>query len=60
MKKYPLLTNLEEPTDQQLSDLMREVAKEVQSKALLTQQQLSETVAQEIIKAQSRFKASQA
>jgi hypothetical protein len=41
MEKYTLLTNLEEPSDQQLSGLMREVAQEAKRKALLAQQQLS-------------------
>ena len=34
MKKYTLLTNFEEPTDQQLSDLMHEVAKEAQRRVM--------------------------
>jgi hypothetical protein len=56
MEKYTLLTNVEEPSDQQLSGLMREVAQEAKRKALLAQQQLSETIAQEILKAQLLFK----
>lgn len=57
MIKHTLLTNLEEPTDKALSSLMREVAQEAKSKALLAQQELSETIALEIIKAQLIFKA---
>ena len=59
MKKYTLLTNLDEPSDQQLSGLMREVAQEAKRKALLAQQELTETIANEIIKAQLLFKAKQ-
>jgi hypothetical protein len=58
MKKYTLLTNnFEEPSDEQLSGLMKEVAAEAKRKALLSDQKLKETIAQEIIKAQSRFNA---
>jgi hypothetical protein len=56
MKKITLLTSLDEPSDEQLSTLMKEVAQEAKRKALLADQQLRETVAQEIIKAQLRFK----
>lgn len=59
MKKDTLLTNIEEPSDTQLSALMREVAKEAKRKAVLAQQQLSETIAKEILKAQLLFKAKQ-
>lgn len=55
MEKQTLLTDLEELSDKQLSGLMREVAQEAKTKALLSQQQLSETIAQEIIKAQLLF-----
>ena len=57
MEKHTLLTDLEEPSDKQLSGLMREVAQEAKTKALLSQQQLSETIRQEIIKAQLLFTA---
>ena len=57
MKKIILLTSLDEPSDEQLSDLMKEVAQEAKRKALLSDQQLHDTIAQEIIKAQLRFNA---
>ena len=57
MEKWTLLTDLEEPSDKQLSTLMREVAQEAKTKALLSQQQLSERITQEIIKAQLLFTA---
>jgi hypothetical protein len=51
MKKYTLLTNnLEEPSDEQLSGLMKEVAAEAKRKALLAEQQLRETITREINK----------
>lgn len=51
MKKYTLLTNhLEEPSDEQLSDLMKEVAVEAKRKALLVEQQLRDTISREISK----------
>jgi hypothetical protein len=57
MKKITLLTSLDEPSDEQLSDLMKEVAQEAKRKALISDQQLRETIAREIIKAQLRFNA---
>jgi hypothetical protein len=57
MKKYTLLSNLDEPSDEQLSELMQEVAQEAKRKALIADQQLRETIAREILKAQSRFNA---
>jgi hypothetical protein len=50
MKKITLLTSLDEPSDEQLSDLMKEVAQEAKRKALLSDQQLRETIAREIFK----------
>jgi hypothetical protein len=51
MKKYTLLTNnLEEPSDEQLSGLMKEVAAEAKRKALLAEQQLRDTISREINK----------
>jgi hypothetical protein len=50
MKKYTLLSNLDEPSDEQLSDLMQEVAQEAKRKALIADQQLRETIAREILK----------
>jgi hypothetical protein len=55
MKKITLLTDFEEPSDEQLSDLMKEVAIEAKRKALIADQALRETIAREIIKAQLRF-----
>ena len=52
MKKYTLLTNIEEPSDEQLSNLMKEVAQEAKRKALISDQQLRETIAREILKIQ--------
>ena len=52
MKKITLLTSLDEPSDEQLSDLMKEVAQEAKRKALLSDQQLRETIAREILKIQ--------
>jgi hypothetical protein len=57
MKKITLLTSLDEPSDEQLSDLMKEVAQEAKRKALLSDQALHNTITQEIIKAQLRFNA---
>lgn len=57
MEKFTLLTDFEEPSDEQLSFLMKEVAEEAKRKALIAEQALRETIAQEIIKAQLRFKA---
>ena len=57
MEKHTLLTDLEEPSDKQLSGLMREVAQEAKAKALVSQQELSETIKQAIIKAQLLFNA---
>ncbi len=48
MKKYTLLTDLEEPSDAQLSGLMQEVAQEAKRKALLTERQLRDTITREI------------
>ena len=51
MKKYTLLTNhLEEPSDEQLSLLMQEVAQEAKRKSLLVEQQLRDTISREISK----------
>jgi hypothetical protein len=47
--KNSILTNLEEPTDIQLVELMREVAKEAEEKALAEQQRLKEKIANELI-----------
>ena len=53
MKKYTLLTNhLEEPSDEQLSLLMQEVAQEARRKALLVDKQLRDTISREISKIQ--------
>lgn len=52
MKKYTLLTDLEEPSDEQLSALMQEVAQEAKRKSLLAEQQLRDTIAREIGKIQ--------
>jgi hypothetical protein len=57
MEKFTLLTDFEEPSDEQLSFLMKEVAEEAKRKALIAEQALRETIAREIIKAQLRFKA---
>jgi hypothetical protein len=35
MKKYTLLTDLEEPSDEQLSGLMKEVAEEAKRKSVI-------------------------
>jgi hypothetical protein len=48
MKKFTLVTDLEEPTDEQLSGLMKEVAQEAKRKALLAEQILRDTIAHEI------------
>jgi esterase/lipase len=51
MKKYTLLTNnLEEPSDEQLSGLMKEVAAEAKRKSLLAEQKLRDTISSEINK----------
>ena len=57
MEKHTLLTDLKEPSDKQLSGLMQEVAKEAKAKALISEQELSETIKQAIIKAQLLFNA---
>ena len=52
MKKYTLLTDFDEPSDEQLSGLMKEVAQEAKRKSLIAEQQLRETIAREISKIQ--------
>ena len=52
-----VLMPLNEPTDKQLSALMKEVAAEAKSKSLLTKKKLAEQVTIEIGKAKERIKA---
>lgn len=54
--KNTILMRMEEPTDIQLISLMKEVAFEAKNKAMLSKKKLANTIAQEIIKAQSRLK----
>ncbi len=51
-----ILANYDEPTDTELSELMLEVVADVKKKALISRNQLAETVEQEIKKAQEKFK----
>lgn len=44
MKKIILLTSLDEPSDEQLSSLMKEVAEEAKRKALLADKQLQDII----------------
>lgn len=52
MKKITLLTSLDEPSDEQLSNLMKEVAQEAKRKALLADQELRDMITREISKIQ--------
>jgi hypothetical protein len=53
MKKHPVLINTEEPTDKQLSDLMKEVAQEAKRKALISDKVFFDNITQEIKKLQN-------
>lgn len=55
-RKYILMSD-EEPTDEELAALMREVAIEAREKALVSKKQLRERIAQEIKEAQARYEA---
>lgn len=57
MNHIPNLMSEEEPTDAQLSVLMKEVAKEANEKATVAKKQMQERIAQEIEKAKSRYQA---
>ncbi len=52
--KNPVLMNIEEPTDKELTQLMHEVATEAKSKALKSQQKLAELIKQQIIAASAK------
>lgn len=49
--------DFKEPTDKELSSLMREVAHEAKEKATLVKKQLNETIAMEIAKMQIKLHA---
>ena len=51
---HPVLMTTTEPTDNQLTILMHEVALEAKQKALITQQQLAEKVKQLIMAAKEK------
>ena len=55
--KKTILMDLEEPTDEELSQLMSEVAHEAKIKATLVKKQFSEAIAIEINKARVRLHA---
>lgn len=55
MEKHTLLTDLEEPSDEQLSSLMKEVAEEAKRKALLADQQLRDIIIRGISQIQSNL-----
>ena len=57
--KINVLTNLEEPTDKELVELMCEVSQEAKNKFAAAKVQLSDTIAAEIAAAQAKFKAKQ-
>ena len=50
MEKFTLLTDFEEPSDEQLSFLMKEVAEEVKRKSLIAEQALRDAITLEISK----------
>ena len=54
-----ILTNLDEPTDNELSELMLEVVNEAKQKALIAKKKLTETITKEIKIAKEKFKAKQ-
>jgi hypothetical protein len=55
MKKKILLTSMDEPSDEQLSSLMKEVAQEAKRKALLADQQLRDIITRGISQIQSNL-----
>lgn len=55
--KKDILANFEEPTDADLSALMREVSKEAKDKSLLAQKKMMNKIAEEIITAQIKAKS---
>lgn len=55
MKKIILLTSIDEPSDEQLSSLMKEVAQEAKRKALLADKQLKDIITRGISQIQSNL-----
>jgi hypothetical protein len=50
-----ILNSDNEPTDEELSELMHEVTQDVKRKALITKEKLAQTIALEIEKAEEKF-----
>ena len=57
--KVSVLTNFEEPSDNELIGLMKEVSEEAKSKFAINRKQLNEKIAAEILVAQAKYKAIQ-
>jgi hypothetical protein len=55
MDKHVLM-KMEEPTDEQLHELLSSIGKETKEKALLSQQLMQENIAKAIIEANKKWK----
>lgn len=57
--KVSVLTNFEEPSDNELIGLMKEVSEEAKDKFAIIRKQLNEKIAAEILLAHAKYKAIQ-